>query len=1251
MKASHLKTPLYLALFSALATMTAAAYAADGDATEDSKTTVDADVSLGSDEGHLNPIVGEDVKWTLDRDWYENAFGDGFNEDSEKRGVVNITGSDPIQLRGGDINISAPINGDDQKIVFRGQSFEMTGGTFANSSHIEFTNDPKPSNPPTEGGENGAEASLAADGDGIDFSIQNGTFTNSGSITFKGYDVTVGTDVTSDQIEGAEGKAEGSSVSFNGSKGSLTLDGSTLTIGTHDTAAPEYEHGKSPDEALAFGSVTLKKDSALTNKDVGYIEKAEETSEEKAGEGDETEKPQDETHTRVSFGSVIVEDTSSFVSAGAGETGESLTVKFGEGASASFEKTGLVSTWKEMTLDFVGEATSKNKLVIKSGATVNVGTLCIAGITESDSSFSNFIDIASTDSTKASTAGKLAVNGLVIDEFNAGASFVISEANLTDIELANGAGITAGHQLQVTKPNPDEKTDWTVEAQKSGTVSISGFSSAWEEVEAEETPSGKVEEGNSEDAPKYEWNYRSFSTIEAKGQTAVSFNGNQAGQPVTGKDDTNAYHAAIAVTKLNLMEDWINSTQTLEIDSDDLNEDGSLKDEALGKYQNQMNEPAGFAPNAPAVVSHAITNSDLSIDTLLFGKNEQTFDLDEAASEDSGENAGGSDQGEEGTDQKKKLPITSEWHQHTQAKLTISEGSNVDITHLNMQTGVLSSTGSNLFIENVDTLAGTFSFSDGYLGLNTKHTAADLVNKTNPDDEGAILSKPDGYSTYIEIGSPVVLSDGANVTLGGGSAVSGKAGSDAPALTILSGENNKTGIEFDASHFRASGLFIYSNGNGSESDGQKKGTIAINGPVDLHAKNLAWGVYNLFDGFDAELVDGDDVKLVDPTVTDAWKSQVEGSGQDIKVEKGQIIVGGSTVAGSGLEDVNAVNLLNTVFGGQRGGAADLNAVSSILNNAGSIQEMKDQLNSLVGVGVASGIAAMAVDFAGMTADQVEHHASTIPEGEGWWAMPLAGKLKSDDLAIGSTTGGYSIDATGIMGGYDVRAGQNWVVGIAGSYLTGDADSEGDILATSTDVRNYGLHLWGRKTEGNLTYTGTFSYSKTSGDATMAAFGAESSIDVLNYSAALRADLNLDMNGWLVIPHAGARISMYDFDDYQIKLGGSEVFSVTQDKVWIYEIPVGVKVASDFEYQRWTVRPYADLTLRARFGDTDADYTVTATTSDTINYDVSGKFVGDLRLGWMSTFKNLNLGMSYGFSAGDAGRQNHSLEATMRVLFE
>ena len=55
-------------------------------------------------------------------------------------------------------------------------------------------------------------------------------------------------------------------------------------------------------------------------------------------------------------------------------------------------------------------------------------------------------------------------------------------------------------------------------------------------------------------------------------------------------------------------------------------------------------------------------------------------------------------------------------------------------------------------------------------------------------------------------------------------------------------------------------------------------------------------------------------------------------------------------------------------------------------------------------------------------------------------------------------------------------------------------------------------------------------------------------------------------------------------------------------------------------------------------------------TEELQYDVAGKFVGDLKVGYMSTDKDLNLGMSYSLSAGDAGRKNHTLELTMRVDF-
>ena len=77
----------------------------------------------------------------------------------------------------------------------------------------------------------------------------------------------------------------------------------------------------------------------------------------------------------------------------------------------------------------------------------------------------------------------------------------------------------------------------------------------------------------------------------------------------------------------------------------------------------------------------------------------------------------------------------------------------------------------------------------------------------------------------------------------------------------------------------------------------------------------------------------------------------------------------------------------------------------------------------------------------------------------------------------------------------------------------------------------------------------------------------------------------------------------------------------------------------------------NVKLRSRFGDTESSYTLHGSkTSDTIDYDVAGDFAGDLKIGYMSTYKDLNLGMSCSVSAGDAGRRNHSIEMTMRVDF-
>ena len=368
----------------------------------------------------------------------------------------------------------------------------------------------------------------------------------------------------------------------------------------------------------------------------------------------------------------------------------------------------------------------------------------------------------------------------------------------------------------------------------------------------------------------------------------------------------------------------------------------------------------------------------------------------------------------------------------------------------------------------------------------------------------------------------------------------------------------------------------------------------------------------------------------------------------------QIVVGGDTIEGSGLEGIGAVNLMNSVFGGDRGSALDKRLVDAVLSNATSLEEISNTINSVTGLGAVAGLTAMAVDFGAYVTDQVEHHAVTMPrQAEGWWVQPIAGKLKSDDLAVGGMKSGYSIDTFGIMGGFDRKLRNGDTIGVAASYQSGDADSEGSALPVSTDVTNYGFHLWHARELDAFRLMGMFSYSKTSGDAKMNVLGQEvtSDLGATEIAIGARADKEFKWGTVRMIPHAGVRASMIDVDDYTIEMGSEELFKVSEDKLWIFEVPVGVTFASSFEYARWNVQPYVDLTVRGRFGDTDSTFTLEGSnTSDSMKYDVTGDVIGDLRIGYMSTFQDLNLGMSYGLSAGDGGRQNHQIEATLRIDF-
>lgn len=659
---------------------------------------------------------------------------------------------------------------------------------------------------------------------------------------------------------------------------------------------------------------------------------------------------------------------------------------------------------------------------------------------------------------------------------------------------------------------------------------------------------------------------------------------------------------------------------------------------------------AGVLASFSSAVESTINGSDLSIGTLTLAvKNESVkVELSASDSEDAGNGEGAMTQADEetGTDTKSEtVTVTgNETYGFKDLSLTVTN-SNLDVDTLDLQTGSITLTGSNMMIDNVKTLNGALTLKSGYLGLNvTKSVAEHLKPQDKPegkaDSETAVAT--------VEVGSPVAIGENGKFTIGGDRFEYKPAG-ETEAVEYAVGIAGDADIVFDGRNFNSEALFSQTRTDGG------KGIVAVSGTgkeLKVKATNLSWGVYKLFDE------DTLDTSALKDVTIDTEGSSASGLWEGAKVtsgteDKNQIVVGGTTIEGSGL-DIGAVNLANSVVGGDRGSALDKALFNHILSNGKSLEEISNTINSITAMGAVAGLTAMTVDFGAYVTDQVEHHAVTIPhQQEGWWVQGLAGKLKSDDLAVGGMKSGYSIDTFGIMGGFDRKLRNGDTIGVAASYQSGDADSEGSALPVSTDVTNYGLHLWHARQFDAYRLMGMFSYSKTSGDAKMNYVGNEitSDLGATEISIGARADKEFKWGTVRMIPHAGVRASMIDVDDYTIEMGSEELFKVSEDKLWIFEVPVGVTFASSFEYARWNVQPYVDLTVRGRFGDTDSTFTLEGSnTSDSMKYDVTGDVIGDLRIGYMSTFQDLNLGMSYGLSAGDGGRQNHQIEATLRIDF-
>lgn len=1205
--ATFSRKPLVAAVLTTLAVFSAGAMAGDN---EEPQTNVD--LTVGSAESTENETVASTVQneQTWNETWAKK-FDDKFTNAS---GTVTIgEGTDASHQtitigKGTDDKTAGKLTNNLSSLTLNVGLDVAEGGTFVNNGTLE------------------ANKAITVTGS----LVNTGTLKTNETLTIKG------------GFDNAKGKIEATK--------DVTINGLDKT--TDLEAAPA---------SVVMGDITLT-NATLTNKDKGYTLKAE--AEKKEGEDDKT-------RVRVTYGKVTLNEGGNFVNnEGALDSGSNLTIA----ADADKAVINGKSTW--------GTIKTQKKEAVTVGTTgtlsadyLEYGMDAVAG-----SKISDLVKVTEEGQKK----GEFTVNkGLTVGSFANGGSFNLSKTE--NKYLASGASLIFG-KAQAFEQGEDGKID-DGDYHK-GTVTLSGYKADWK-VETATSKTGA--EGNADTEKKGSWDVTKFGSVTVYNNAELKIENNKVGTAKTDEFNGHGYTPSLSLGSLTLNSTSLKVTPSVKVetltgfvdiavtavnalpdsDAEDIDiEKLGLKDwtkdnyatklkELLGKmnekqleaFQNSYDNSIKTETDKLAIdqiertdATQKITGSDVAIGSITFASTsvEPTTSKVVTSREGAGE---GGNKPEEDRGSVKLDAITQAMGTQT---LNIEGDSRVEVGSLSLGNGTLNIKGSDVIIHKTDKINGTLTAESGYLGLNVATSMADKVKA----DRTTTKTTP---NFVLEVGAPVVFGEDAKVTFGGvATTKTADTNPDAQApkygaqLTFA----GDTTLKFDADNFNRTALFTAEG---------LKGKITNNGKVTLDGDNLTWGAYKLFENFEQKdaftTEEGKENLLVgNLTAADAWKNQV-GNNFEIKQNSDgdwMIVAGGTSVEGSGL-NVSAKNLVSKIFAGERSTGPDTQLINQILSTGASLQEISSMINSVTGLGAISGVKAMTVDFQGYTADMIEHHAATMPrEMGGWWVQPMGARLKTDDLSMGGSAYGYSLDTYGIMGGFDTHLKNGWTIGAAASYQSGDADGEGDVLPVSTDVKNVGLHLWGSRMYGETNVIGTLSYVTTDGDVTMQLGNLElaSELKAKALSAGIRAEREFKTGAFTLTPHAGARISIVDMDDYEIAAGTTKLFDVSEDKATIFEVPVGVTVQTpSFMFQTFEVKPYVDVTLRGRFGDTESSYTLEgSSTTDTIDYDVSGSFVGDLKVGYMSTYKNLNLGMSYGLSAGDAGRQNHAIEATMRVDF-
>lgn len=474
-------------------------------------------------------------------------------------------------------------------------------------------------------------------------------------------------------------------------------------------------------------------------------------------------------------------------------------------------------------------------------------------------------------------------------------------------------------------------------------------------------------------------------------------------------------------------------------------------------------------------------------------------------------------------------------------------------------------------------------------------------------------------------------------------------------------------------------------GNAFGADGTEAGILAeaegLTAVIDQDAKAVLTGIqhsgsYKLLEGFDLSAnLDAETGEWIGGWTGENGQYVTVDNGSDLewKVDVAYDKDGNAIVVDTVAADVRSVynfatpDIANAALasGADASKGADIAFMQAVINNKDlNVAQTERIVNSVTQIAASLGTAANFLNDASGLMDSVESRTSLLSDADkesGLWVRMEGGKYKMDGLEIaGGQDAGYDTNTYGVTFGADTLVKPDLRIGAAFSYLNGSADADGDVLSGTNDYDTYGLQAYAAyDVSETMRISGEIGWFHSSAELSQKiSFAdvrkAEADVDTDAFTLGIRGDWRFDVNGFTVVPHVGLRGIYMMNDDFTTEIDGKKAFENDQDDTFTVQIPVGVAVEKAFATASgWNVVPSADFTVAPQFGDTEYDTTVTGVgtgVSQAVTADMAGDILGRVSFGVKADNGTSSFGAYYGFTAGDAGRQDHAFNLSFSYRF-